>query len=334
MDSLTHIVLGACAGEAIAGRRLGKRAMFIGAIANSFPDIDVVGSLFLDPSQNLLAHRGLTHSIFFLPFATFLMALLTKLVFLKRASMRKLLWLWSINMAIHLFIDAFNAYGTGWLEPFSDRRIAFHSLFVADPLFTLWPLVATLALLVVKPEANRITWWKVGLYAPVVYLGLTLFIKQQVEEDVKKALFKKQIRSESALTTPAPFNSLLWFVMIRTKDGYYIGYHSVLDQDGNMQLSFVPRNESLLTPVKDKRELNNLLQFADGYYSVQNQNGTTVFNVLRFGQVVGWYDSTAPFVFRYQLDQPGDNTLVTQRGRFERWNDTTVHALWERIKGY
>ena len=57
MDSLTHIVLGACIGEAMLGKKLGKKAMLIGAIAQSLPDIDFVAALWLGPAENLLAHR-------------------------------------------------------------------------------------------------------------------------------------------------------------------------------------------------------------------------------------------------------------------------------------
>ena len=52
MDSLTHIVLGAAIGELMAGRKLGKKALLIGAIANSLPDIDFVASFWLDPARD------------------------------------------------------------------------------------------------------------------------------------------------------------------------------------------------------------------------------------------------------------------------------------------
>ncbi|HZE85535.1 MAG TPA: metal-dependent hydrolase, partial [Puia sp.] len=65
MDSLTHIVLGAIIGEAVAGRRLGKKAMLLGAVAQSIPDIDFVASSWLDTSRDVLAHRGITHSFLF-----------------------------------------------------------------------------------------------------------------------------------------------------------------------------------------------------------------------------------------------------------------------------
>jgi inner membrane protein len=65
MDSLSHIILGAAIGEAILGKKAGRKAMFYGALAGNLPDIDVLGIFFLSDSQQLLFHRGITHSIFF-----------------------------------------------------------------------------------------------------------------------------------------------------------------------------------------------------------------------------------------------------------------------------
>ncbi len=74
MDSLTHIVLGAAIGELMAGRKLGKKALLIGAIANSLPDIDFVASMWMPTAQDVWAHRGLTHSLVFVLVMTPLLA--------------------------------------------------------------------------------------------------------------------------------------------------------------------------------------------------------------------------------------------------------------------
>ena len=60
MDSITHIALGGLLGEAIVGKKLGKRALVWGAIAQSIPDIDFLAAFFVDASHNLRAHRGFT----------------------------------------------------------------------------------------------------------------------------------------------------------------------------------------------------------------------------------------------------------------------------------
>ena len=63
-------------GEALAGKKLGKRAMFLGALAQSIPDIDFVTAFWNSTSENLLAHRGFTHSLLFGILATVSFALL------------------------------------------------------------------------------------------------------------------------------------------------------------------------------------------------------------------------------------------------------------------
>src|SRR5438132_1040900 len=71
MDSVTHTVLGACVGEALGGKQLGKKAMLYGAIANNIPDVDVISSYWMKQADSLLAHRGFTHSILFALIITF-----------------------------------------------------------------------------------------------------------------------------------------------------------------------------------------------------------------------------------------------------------------------
>ena len=66
MDTVTHIVLGACVGDAVLGQKVGKKALIAGAIAQSIPDIDFISALWLSPAEQLLAHRGITHSFLFI----------------------------------------------------------------------------------------------------------------------------------------------------------------------------------------------------------------------------------------------------------------------------
>ena len=83
MDSLTHIVLGACIGEAVAGKKLGKKAMLLGAIAQSLPDIDFVTAFFLSDTQDIVAHRGITHSLLFIVVGTLVLSFLSDKIFHK-----------------------------------------------------------------------------------------------------------------------------------------------------------------------------------------------------------------------------------------------------------
>lgn len=81
MDSLTQITLGAAVGEAVAGRRIGNRAMLWGAIAGTIPDLDVfIGNIFMNELNALAFHRGITHSLAFaVVFPLFLVFLVHKI---------------------------------------------------------------------------------------------------------------------------------------------------------------------------------------------------------------------------------------------------------------
>ncbi|MFM8914378.1 MAG: metal-dependent hydrolase, partial [Flammeovirgaceae bacterium] len=44
---------------------MGKKAVVVGAVAQTIPDIDTVSALWLDPASSVVSHRFLTHSISF-----------------------------------------------------------------------------------------------------------------------------------------------------------------------------------------------------------------------------------------------------------------------------
>ena len=64
MDSLTQIVLGAAVGEVAAGKKVGNRAMLIGAIGGTIPDLDILANFVADDMTALAFHRGISHSFF------------------------------------------------------------------------------------------------------------------------------------------------------------------------------------------------------------------------------------------------------------------------------
>jgi inner membrane protein len=334
LDTLTHIVLGACIGEAAAGKKLGKRAMLVGALAQSIPDFDFIAYFWLNKTENLLGHRGFTHSLLFAVFVTAAMAYFFTWYFRRRKVLRnELILLFGLNIFTHLFLDSFNAYGIGLFEPFNHARISFHVLYVADPFFSVWSFLAFIFLLITKMNhQKRKIIWQAGIGMSFVYLMYAFSNKWQVEKDVRSDLKAKHVRYEEFFTTPAPLNSWLWFVVVKDKNGYYTSYRSVLDK-GQRDYYYFPRNDSLLALVKDQDEVKDLLRFAQGYYTVERWNDSIAFNVLRFGQVVGWYDPREKFAFHYLLDQPGANHLLVQRGRFEKWNKITFHSFLRRIAG-
>lgn len=336
MDSLTHIVLGACIGEAFAEKQVGKKAMFWGALMQSLPDIDFVAGFWLNPANDLLAHRGFTHSFLFILIVTPLMALIAERIHRPHdISLKKWLLFFGVEMLVHVLLDGMNVYGTGWLEPFSHHRFSFDYLFVADPLFSIWPAIAFAALLLMstKNRAARLRWVKFGLILSGLYLAFGVLSKTITDKRVKQMAARQGISYTRYFSTPTPLNNVLWYVILEDSTGYNLGYRSFFDSDTGMVFTYFPRNRELLKPMEDAEDTHRLIRFSQGYYTVDKNDSTLVFNDLRFGQMIGWNNPQAGFVFHYYLQNPAENSLVIQRGRFSNWNKEAVLGLLRRMRG-
>lgn len=332
MDSITHVVIGAVIGHQTAGSVPRKKAMLLGAIAQSLPDIGFLAALWLNPASNLLAHRGYTHSIMFIAQASLLLALLMDRGHSnQRMGLKFWLFFFALQMSIHLLIDVMNVYGIGLLEPFDHTRFSLNILFVADPLFSIWPLVASIALLVCKEYGKRI-WVLIGIGGPIVYLLTASAIKLSVVITCREEFQRQKINPSRYMVTPTPLNSMLWYIIAEDNQQYRIGYRSICDR-GAIDFTLFPRNEHLLDAVHQYEDLQHLRRFSQQYYIVSRENENIVFSDIRFGQSFGWINPDADFVFRYYLQQPDTNKLVVQRGRFAGITRDNVMRTLRRITG-
>ena len=335
MDSLTHTVLGACLGEVIAGKKIGKKAMLWGAIANNIPDIDVITGVWMNQADSLLAHRGFTHSIFFLILAAPAFAWWFRKKYASSGMHYKdWLLIWGSGILIHIFIDALTAYGTGWFEPFSHYRVSFNVLFVADPFYTIALLISALALLILKrTNPDRLKWAKFAIIISTMYIAYAVFNKFQVDKISRRNFAENSIAASNYFSTPTPLNNFLWYIVAKTTDGYEIAYYSVFDKSENLTFNYFPKRDSLLESYKDNAEVQKLSRSSAGYYALEQKSDTIQFSDLRFGQIGGWASPNVPFVFRYYLNENSNNDLLIQQGRIKASSSDGIRTLVERIKG-
>jgi len=335
LDSLTHIALGACIGEAFFEKGFGKKAMVWGALAQSIPDVDFIAATWLSPAENLLAHRGFTHSV---PFALLIIPAFAwvadRVHKPHNIAFKTWIFFFTTEVMVHLFIDGFNNYGVGWFEPFSHHRYSFNTIYVADPFFSILPGVAFLMLLILnRYHPRRKFWWKLGVIAPVIYLCYCTVNKIRITQLVNKSFATQHIPHERYFTTPAPLQNWLWYVVAGNDSGYYVGFRSMFDSKQQISYQFFPKNDSLLKEINDHEDVHLLKRFSQQFYTIEKWKDTLVFNDLRFGQILGWQDPTERFVFHYYLQHPDDNKLVVQRGRFAKWNRKVLVEFCRRIRG-
>jgi len=333
MDSLTHIALGAIMGDAIAGRQLGKKAMWLGALFQTIPDLDVAAAAWMDLPHELMGHRGFTHSLLFVLLIAALIALAATRWQHKRSISTKHWFLFALaELLTHLLLDGFNNYGTGWLEPFSHHRFSFNAIYVVDPFFSLLPIIGMIVLFLLPVYyKNRTKLHWLFLLLPALYLGYALVNKSLVDKKLQQNIAANFPRAGQSFSTPAPFNVWLWFIVVAQDDGFYYGYRSVFDRTAHIDFNFVHANRDLLQPYQNDPAVQVLKRFSQGFYTVTQQGDSLVFNDLRFGQTAGWANPTNPFVFHYYLNYPDANTLVVQRGRLSGWNKQAIGRYVRRV---
>ncbi len=335
MDSLTHLVLGAAIGEAVLGKKIGRKAMLWGAIADTIPDFDVLASPCFTNAQQLLVHRGFTHSFLFAA----LMPLLLGWLFRKWNMKTEVSWkswslLFFLGFTSHIFIDSLTAYGTGWFEPFSSYRVAFNTIFVADPFYTLPFLICVLIALIAKNSSpRRLKWNKIGLIISSLYLVFTILNKWHVTNEMHESLIKEKHQTTDFVTTPTALNNFLWMAYAPDSTGYWLGYYSIFDKTNNIDYYRVNKNDYLLSPYLNDHSVKILKQFSKGYYCISSHKGEVYFNDIRFGQMGGFDKPDSSFVFSFKLSQNADNSMALNRSKFKVSVSDAFSSLITRIKG-
>jgi len=143
MDSITHTLFGLALYGSIDKKHMDKskkRAYLLTAVgASQIPDIDVISRFWDSQGLYQMWHRGITHSLFLTPLWAALFILLSFLLF--KVKDLKLFFLGWVAVLIHDTSDLFNAWGTGYLEPFSSIRISFGTIPIID--FVFWFILGT-----------------------------------------------------------------------------------------------------------------------------------------------------------------------------------------------
>ncbi|PMR74300.1 metal-dependent hydrolase [Billgrantia endophytica] len=226
MDSLTQVALGAAVGGVVLGRRLGRKAVLIGAALGTLPDLDV----FLDYGDavaNITEHRGFTHSLFVLTGLGTLMAALSARFSPTRDIAFHHWWLFFVLcLTTHPILDALTTYGTQLWWPLDVAPSAWPIIFIIDPLFTL-PLAIGVVVALATGNGRRGPAWGVALSS--TYLVFAMGAKGLVETRLEPVLADRGLLDAPRLVQPTPFNTLLWRVTILDGEHHHETLVSVFD---------------------------------------------------------------------------------------------------------
>ena len=331
MDSLTQIILGAAVGEAVLGKKIGNKAMLYGAIAGTIPDLDIFSSYFTDTVNAISIHRGFTHSIIFAVLFAFIFGWLVS----KYESYKNLKgWFWLFFWAFftHSLLDAHTTWGTQLFWPF-DMRLAFKTIFVIDPLYTVPFLVfLILALFQKRTSKKRQFYNTMGLLISSTYLVLTFFLKGVAFNQFKAALKSQNIDYLEIDTRPSPLNTILWSANVATEDAYLLANYSFFDTQP-ITFEKYPKNHHLLGNLIQNKKVKQMIAISEGWFTINKKEDTLYFNDLRFG-LLSLEPKAENFVFKYKInvDNLGKVTF-TEEPKDKRDGKKLIADLWIRLKG-
>lgn len=283
MDSVSQLVLGAAVGIAVMGKRAPVwKSALAGAVCGTLPDLDVFYD-HGDVISNMTLHRTESHALFYLTLISPLMAWLMAKLFSAGQYFRR--WWGTVWLALitHPLLDVMTVYGTQLGIPFTHYPFAVGSIFIIDPLYTL-PLITGVGLALYREQQRGIMWNNVLLGISCLYLACTMIEQYQVTRHVGTELQRQNIDSTQVLVTPTPLNSLVWRVVVMSKDSYGEGFTSLLHPDSPIRFRFYPRGEALYEAHKDNPFLARVAWFSHGFFSVKEQGGHILVSDLRMGQ--------------------------------------------------
>ncbi|MBR9845885.1 MAG: metal-dependent hydrolase [Algicola sp.] len=337
MDSLTQIVLGAACGEAVLGRKIGNKALLFGAIAGTIPDLDVfVGSLLYNNEIDaMLFHRGFMHSVFFAVLGAFILGLLVHKLYnagkrIHTTTQKDWILLFFWSLFTHPVLDCFTPYGTQLFAPVSNYRVAFNTIAVADPLYTVPFLICMIVMMFYKRQQDkRRLWLKLGIGISSMYLLLTVINKLYIDRVFKTSLIKENIVYTRFSTQPSILNNVLWYGVAETEDEYQVAFYSLLDKSNRFsEWKVLPKTRDL-DSVED---LKSLAWFSNNYYSVERLNDDNyLYKDLRYPLVKtkNGYQS----VFNLKLYRAGNRLDMKPFAPEMDDFKFTMNELWIRLKG-
>ncbi|MEQ8289633.1 MAG: metal-dependent hydrolase [Gammaproteobacteria bacterium] len=267
MDPLTQGVLGAASAQSVSRPGEIRRASVIGFLSGMVADIDVLIRSSSDPMLVLEYHRHFTHSLLFVPFGALLASLVLWPFFRKHLSFRRVYLYSFAGYLFSGFIDTCTSYGTYWLWPLLDERLAWHIISIVDPVFTLGLIIA----IVFAFKKRQALFGRVGLVFAACYLLLGVVQLQRAESVLADVVAERGHVIEQQMVKPTLGNLVLWRSTYLAGDTFYIDAIRVGIEPRFYEGDSIPRfnEDSLPASVGPDtrlfRDIERFRLFSDGY---------------------------------------------------------------------
>ncbi len=307
MDTVTQIVLGGTIAEAGFRKSLGRKSIIFGAFCGWFPDIDIF--FHSGGWEEMVAHRGLTHSLLCLPLVA---PILGEIAYRldKKNSAR---WTWTQlafwALITHPLLDWNTAYGTQLMYPLSNHRFALDSIGIVDLFYTV-PLIMAMYYGLrtrYEPEQSR-RFAQKALMGSTIYLLLAFAFTQMAVMRVSHALTATEFAPITFRCNPPPLFSPLRRVVSMNADGdiavSIVHLFSVDIHIEQKEASFAEEKKQLLATEEGKI----FDWYTEGILVVENHPDRIILRAAQYGLFSNIWSS--PFAAQALRGDDGFEPLV------------------------
>jgi len=292
MDPLSQAVLGASFSQSFAKDKSKQVvALVIGALAGMAPDLDILIRSSENPILFLEFHRQFTHSLIFIPVGALFCALVFYPVIRSKWFQAKWptaslsffqVYLFSfLAYATHGLLDACTSYGTQLFWPFSTARIAWNTVSIIDPLFTLPVLI----LVLLAAYRKRVRYARFAFAYAVIYLSLGIIQHQRAEAAVFKLAQQRGHQVERIQVKPSFANRHVWKTIYEYDGRYYVDAVRLLLNTEyitgtSIQKLDVKRDFPWLpADSQQAKDIERFRWFSDGYLAISRRNPNLIMDV-------------------------------------------------------
>ena len=272
MDPLSQGVIAAVAAQQTSNKKHLLIATLLGFFSGMSADLDVFIRSSHDPLLYLEFHRQFTHSLIFIPIGGLICASFFYYLFLRNKDITfKQAYIYStLGYATHGLLDSFTTYGTQLLWPFTNDRIAWNTISIIDPLFTLPLLILVLTATIKK---NKIISYMAMSW--VILYSLFGFIQKDRAESIGIEIAKSRGHNAiSVVAKPSFANLIVWKIIYTTKNYYYIdavkiGFSSKIIEGTRLDKLNVKKSFPWLNMKSQQaKDIGRFRWFSNGYLAM------------------------------------------------------------------
>ena len=220
MDPLSQGIVGSVAAQQKSSKEKILLITIIGFLSGMAPDLDIFIRSGHDPLLAIEFHRQFTHSLIFIPFGGLICGTFFYYVLTKRRgmSMKETYLYCTLAYASHGLLDACTSYGTQLFWPFNDFRVAWNTISIVDPIFTI-----TLFILVfISIFRKKFLFARIALIWVIMYMSIGLIQNNRAENI---GLLNAKSRGHTPIrieVKPSLANLLVWKVIYEADEKYYV----------------------------------------------------------------------------------------------------------------